>query len=191
MGFWPPPPLLLPFAERLSRELPDFEGADHPPNIIGMQPFSCDRIDGQELSMQKIHTVQTCLLLELATQLLIDGWAFKHPLYDRLQVERGTAHKEDLFAARFDFPTANSSFAQPPGNVAAFPWIENVDEMMGNTRPFLQARFGRADVHAPVEGHRIEGHDFGIQPLSEFKSERRLARSGRAGKNQGVRKRFG
>ena len=42
--------------------------------------------------------------------------------------------------------------------------IDDVDQVVRYTTPLGQARFGRADIHAPIQCRRIESDDLRIEP---------------------------
>ena len=52
---------------------------------------------------------------------------------------------------------------------------------MGNSLLFFRRSFCGADVHAPVEGHRVEGQDFRIQMFGQLQAEFGLAAGGGTG----------
>src|SRR6516164_4581570 len=57
---------------------------------------------------------------------------------------------------------------------------------MRNGCSISRGRFGRADIHAAVHGHRVHGNDFRIQLLGPSDPEPGFARAGGAGENRRV-----
>ncbi len=58
--------------------------------------------------------------------------------------------------------------------------------MMGHARPLLGSWLGRADVHAPVQGHRIQRNDLGADPPRQFHAHASLAGTGWTGEKPAV-----
>ena len=62
----------------------------------------------------------------------------------------------------------------------SFVGVDNIDEVMRDTRPFSSRRFGRANIHIAVNLSRVGADDLPAESLRERERERRLAHSGRA-----------
>ena len=55
-------------------------------------------------------------------------------------------------------------------------WFRDVDHVMAHSLLFERRRLGRADVHAPIHLHRIDGHDLDISDrLRHCHRDRRFA----------------
>ena len=62
---------------------------------------------------------------------------------------------------------------EPPRHVGRLPRLEHVDKVMRDPGSFRGVRLGGADVHAPVHGHGIHGHDLRAQPREVHRAHRR------------------
>ena len=64
------------------------------------------------------------------------------------------------------------------------PRIDNIDHVMSDTSPLDDARFSRADIHAPVDLHRVDRQDFGVDSLCNLDGHLGLPRRRRAENRQ-------
>ena len=55
--------------------------------------------------------------------------------------------------------------------------VNNIDQVMRHLPPLLVRRFGGADVHLAIDGHRIERNDFRTNLLGQFQTDGRLSGS--------------
>ena len=118
-----------------------------------MDALRTDWIDRRQALMQGGHAERLGLLGEPAADRLVGGRTIEQTAHERLEIERGAADDQHLFAARLDLRAKALRFVEPPGNAAGFPRIEHIDEMMWDALALLRRRFRGADVHAAIEGH--------------------------------------
>jgi len=78
------------------------------------------------------------------------------------------------------FMEDGSSHADVTGGIKRFVRVGHVQEMMGNSSPFLPGRLGRAKVHIAVNLHGIGVDDFTAQAGGQFQGNGRLTHGGGA-----------
>jgi hypothetical protein len=59
--------------------------------------------------------------------------------------------------------------------------IDHVDQVVGDSAAIFRRGFGRADVHPPIDGDRIERQNFCADPLGQNHCDPALPRSRRTG----------
>ena len=57
--------------------------------------------------------------------------------------------------------------------------IDDVDQVVRDPRPLLRGGLGRADVHPPVDEHRVGADHLGVEPLGDLQGDLGLPRGGR------------
>ena len=79
----------------------------------------------------------------------------------RRNVQTGAADQDRPRSARLDGVDRRKRVGLVARDVRIVGDVERVDEVMGNAIAVGFQHFGRADVHAPVELHRIGVHHLG------------------------------
>lgn len=117
------------------------------------------------------------LFVELLAHFGIGGGAGGRAVEEGMDVKTGAADDEgDVFAAA-------DVLKGVLGVLVEFSYVEgvvdvaDVDEVVGNEGPLVGGRFGRSDVHAAIDLHRVGGDDLAAHGCSEGERQLRFARS--------------
>lgn len=65
---------------------------------------------------------------------------------------------------------------------------DEIDQVMCDGLPVFERWFGRPNIHISVDGHGIEGEDFGVQLLGQGNGDGGLSPRGGTGQKPGVEK---
>jgi hypothetical protein len=100
-------------------------------------------------------------------------------------VEPGSAHQEGHGTAREDAVDHGTSTGLVPLDAGLGRHLELVEEVVRHSSPLALGHLGRADVHPPIELHRVGVDDLDRTPriaetLGQVERERRLAGAGRS-----------
>src|SRR5205823_1190054 len=109
---------------------------------------------------------------------------------ERLEVKGSSADEEDPLSTALDVPATGRGLFEPPGDAGRLPRVEDIDEVMPDATTLFLVRLGRADVHAPVQGHGIHGNDFRAKAPSQLNAKLCLPRSRWTGQDEAVLKRW-
>ena len=85
-----------------------------------------------------------------------------------------------------DFGSADMGSGDVLGQAELLVGFDNVDEMMRNGRLLLGRWLCGTDIHAPIEGHGIEGNNLGTNVSRECDADLRFSPRGRAGQKPAV-----
>ncbi len=154
--------LLLPLADRGAGLLKNLKGPNQAARVVAMETLGRSRIALAELTVQGAR-LSSLFFCQLLTQGRISGRAFEDPPEKGLQVERRPPHKQDLPAPLAYVRNRRFSGVNILGKAEFLVRVDHVDQMMGHGRPLLGRGFGRPNIHAPIEGHRIERDDLRTQ----------------------------
>ena len=154
-----------------------------------MQPGGGDRIDRGQPLVEPAAAVAAGVVGQPAAQLPIGRRPLKDSPQQPLQIERRSADEEHLPSAAGDFRRDLARRLDVLGQAEFLAGVEHVDQVMRYLAAIVGRRFGRADVHPPIEGDRVERDDFGPDPTRQFHADRRLARRRRAGEKPAVTRR--
>ena len=147
-----------------------------------MEPRGGRRVERGQPGVQGRVAEPVGLLLQRPTLRRVGPRPLEQPPEQRLEVERGPADEQDAtLAARLDPGDRRQGPAPVVGDAGRLPRVEHVDQVMRHPPALGQGRLGRADVHPPVERHRVERDDLGPEPPRQRHADRRLAQGGRAG----------
>ncbi len=81
-----------------------------------------------------------------------------------------SAHEQNLFTALSNRFSSLVGINDELGNTVFLGRFDDIDQVMWNLTHLLGRRFRGSDVHSPINGHRIERDDFGVQPSGPIRS---------------------
>ena len=159
---------------------------DDPADVVRVQPRGRGRIDRREPGVEDRAAEFVGLPLQPAAHGGIDRRTLEQAEEKRFEVERRAADEERRLAPRLDGGDGGLRPVEPPSHVGRLPRVENVDQVVRHAAADGGGRLGRADVHAPIERHRVHRDDLGPESVGEVEGKGRLARPGRAGQDEAV-----
>jgi hypothetical protein len=179
-------PLPLPVADRPACEFPHFKGANDAAEIMGVQTDGRGGIDAGQSVVEDMTADPLGFGGQPLAEVVVRRWAIEQAMEQGFEVQRRPADEKHLPPAPLNVPATGRRLLQPPGDAGRLPGIEHVQQMVRHALSFVGTGLGRANVHAPVEGHGIHRDDFRAQLLSQSNAEPRLAGAGWAGQDQGT-----
>jgi hypothetical protein len=180
--------LRLPGADRASGGLENFQRPDDAAQVIDVDAVRTRGVNDCQPLVQRGDAEAVSLLGQSAPQLEVRWRPLEEPEHQRLEIQRRASDEQDLFAASFDIGARRTGVIEPPGHARGFPRLQHIDQMVRNSAALCRCRLGGADVHAPVQGHRIHRDDLGIEAARQVDAKPCFARSGRPGEHQRVMK---
>ncbi len=105
--------------------------------------------------------------------------AEEHATKQCFEVERRATHEQNVLPAAFDFVGRPVGVHDELGNAVILGWVDDVDQMVRDPARLVRRWLGCSDVHTPINGHRIERNDFGVQLLGKWQRSVGLPRGGR------------
>ena len=133
--------------------------------------------------MQFAETFSPSDLFQLGATIPIGGWPREQSPEQSLEVKWRAADEQHFTATTANLPHGVVCKCEVLCNAEIFPRIDDIDEMMRNSLTLGRARLRRADVHAAIDGHRIERDDLRIDPPGQFNSDGRFPAGGRTGQD--------
>ena len=100
---------------------------------------------------------------------------------ESLQIEGRATDEQDSLAALLRPACRGRRPVAIRGDTGRLPGIDDVDQVVRDSRPRGESRLGRGDVHPSIQRHRVERKHLGIQPTRQRHTNFRLARSRRTG----------
>jgi hypothetical protein len=98
----------------------------------------------------------------------------------RLEVQHRTADEQRHAPAGADPGSRRERIRPEPCRGIRFARIDDVDQVVRDTRARRRVRLCRADVHPAVDLRGVDADDLHVEPFSERERERAFARRGRA-----------
>ena len=170
----------LQAAEGPSGQLDHLQGADDSPPVVGMESRRGRRVEGGQPGMEGGVARRLGLLLQPPPQFGIGAGAPKQAAQQRLEIERCAADEQRPPVASLDRRDRRAGPLAIVGHAGRRPRLDHVDQMMRNPATLGHCRLGGADVHAPVDRHRVHRDDLGTQPARQGHADGRFARRCRA-----------
>ena len=119
--------------------------------------------------------MQLGLLLETVTQVPISGRSLENPAQQPFEIEGRSADEKHLASSVANLCDAPAGRFEISSKAAIFVRFEDVDQMVRHGVALVVGRLGRADVHVPIEGHRVHRDDLGADATRQFDADGRLA----------------
>ena len=166
-------------AHRPSRQLDDLQGTDDPPPVAGMEPGRRHRIEGRQPVVDRGVTVFVGLVLQTPAKREVGIGPLEQPAQQRLEIQSRTSHEQRPFAPPLDVQDGGSRPLAIRRDAGGFPGLDDVDQVVRDSAALVDRRLARADIHAAVQGRRVECDHLRAQPPRQSDTDRRLARSRR------------
>ena len=145
-----------------------------------MEPCRGCRVEDSQPGMERGLAVSLGLLVEPAAQLGIGSRSVEEPAEQRLEIECRAAYEQRSLASSFNRRDGLQGPVAIVGHAGGFPGLDHVDQVVRDASALCQRGFGRADVHAPIDRHRVHRDDLGIEPAGQRHADGRLAHGRRA-----------
>jgi len=178
--------LLLPVADRAPGVLIDFQCPNDPADIVWMQSPSRLRVHLGQALVQGIRALPASEPLHAAAKFPVGRRSREDAPQESLQIQGGAAHEKHFAAGSPDCFHALLRSLKISGQAERLMRIYQVDQMVGHPAALLRSGFGRANVHAAVDGHRIHGNDFRAEALGQRQTDGGLAGGCRTGKKPAI-----
>ena len=170
----------LPVAERLAGQLINFEGADDPLAVVGMNRRAHAGIDLLQAAIQFAEAVRGDLRFEFFAHRSVLSRSFEKSLGQRLQVKPCAAAHDHVLAALMNLRHRRARSAAEQRRVEFFVGIDQVDQMMDDTRSLGGRRLPGADIHVAIHLLGVGIDDLAIDLFRQFERRCALARRRRA-----------
>ncbi len=155
--------LHLLVADRLAGLAVDFERADQSPRVVGVNLRGGQRVDLLKAVVEYPRRQGGGLLFDLTPQRPVGGGPLEEPTEQALQIERSPADEQDLAATRTDLLGGSPGGSEVLGDAEFVAGVHEVDQVVRHPLAIGGAWFGGADIHAAIDGHRVERQDLGPQ----------------------------
>ena len=168
---------LEPSRERAAGERHDLQRPHDPAPVAGQHRRRGGGVDGGQAGVQRRRSDGGQLRLQLRAQHRI-GARELQLVHHRLHVQPRAAdqHRGATGAAQvLDDRPRRPLVGRDGGGLGD---VQDVEQVVRNAGALGGARLGRADVHPPVEGHRVGVDDLPAQGRGELDAEAGLARRG-------------
>ena len=178
------PILRLPFAKRAAGCERDFDGANEPARVVGIDAVGARGIDSAQLGKERRRAFGRGAGLEPCAEGTVGRDAGHSPAFEeRPNVLAGATNDDGLATASPDVFQALLREIEVGGERERLVRVEDVEEMMRCGRLFSRVGLGSPDIHTAVDLPRVGVHDLAIEGAGECDAERGLA--SRGGANDG------
>ncbi len=164
---------------------------DQPPRIVRVDMRGGHRIDLRKAIIQCLFADVLKLLFNFMPQRPIGGRAIEQTTQQAFQVQRRATDEQRFAAASADFAHHRCGGIHVLSHAELVGRIDDVDEVVRHKIAERARRLGGADIHAAINGHRIERDDLGAEPLGQRDADARFADGRRPGKKPAVVKGIG
>ncbi len=165
----------------LAGEAGDFDGADESAPVMGVDGGGEGGVDGLEFAEE----VWEGGGLEGGAEVGSGCGGVPEAFDPGFEVEAGAAAEDGGEAAGMDRGDGLVGEFEEAGGAEGFTGVGDVEEVVRDEGAFGRGRFGRADVHAAIDLHGVEGDDFGVEEGGEFEGDGGFAGGGGAGEEEG------
>lgn len=172
--------LSLPVAKRFSGQFSDLQGPNHASLIAREYAMGRKRVDLLEPLEEGLDSHRLNLLVDGFAKIPIGRWALEETADQGFQIQRRSADQKYVLPTTLNLCDLGVGFLEKLRDAVIVCRIDDIDQVMGDLSAGFDARLGRPDVHAFVNGHRIDRHDFGFQGFSKLEGDLGFARTGRS-----------
>jgi hypothetical protein len=135
----------------------DLQSPDHTPGIVNVHNLARLRVGAHQGSDGISDLLESCSEFDV-------GRGKLERIHDRAKVEPGAADYEYFIVLVNHLASGGLKL----GDAVLDFGLDQVDHEMTNSRLFLDAGLGRADVHPPVHLHAVNGDDRSVVPSRQF-----------------------
>ena len=160
--------------ERSPGELDDLQCTNDPPPVPGLDGLRRNGIRPHEPGVQGLDALPGELVLEPGAHGRV-GRRDLEPVQGRADIQPRAADQDRPVPPGPDAGQVEAGITLVCRDARLLANIEDVELMVGDPPPLVDRDLGRADVHAPIELHRIGIHDLTVESLGEAQGEIRLA----------------
>ena len=163
--------------ERAARHLEYLQGSNNTALIL--HPRSRLRVDLRQAGVQNTNTLGTRLRLQTLTHPRIRAGELQL-IQGGTHIQAGTTHQNRVAATTANLLNQLTATLLKLRYGGLVPHVHDVQQVVRNTAHLLRRDFCGADIHAPVELHRISVNALTVQTQSQLNGERALTGAGRA-----------
>ena len=160
--------LRLQMADRPPRGAVDLQRANDTPLVMRVQLGGGQRVDLLQAFVQRRQAGLLEFFLDRVAELPIRRRAAEDAAQQGLQIQRRSPDEQHFAPPAADLDHGAPGGFQVVGDAELVARRKQVQQVMGHALPLLGRRLGGADVHLAIEGHRVQGDDLRVQPLSQF-----------------------
>ena len=168
----------------LAGEPDDFNGADDPARIAPVDFGEGGRVPLFQFAEQ----IRQRQRFQLGAKSGVGGRRVTDAIKKGLEIKAGAAAENRQTTARTDFVNCGMRKAGKLSRVERGVDISDINQVMGEAATFGGGRFGRPDVQAAINLHRIDGNDFAAELFGEQQGDLGFAGRGGAGEQQNARR---
>lgn len=169
-------------------EFVDFESADDASEVLWMESPGGHGVNLLQLVVDPMRAMLPGEFIPAAADFPVGWRALSESAEECFEVESGAADEEWSVSALQDGCSRDGGVFEVFGDAEFLIRIDEIEQVMGDLELFGEAGFCGADIHVAVDGHGIEGEDFGVELLSEEQRNGGLAGGGGAGEEAAVGK---
>ena len=138
-------------------------------------------INGCQQCQHRFHTFPICLFFQFLTH--TGGGAGRKviTLDQRVHIKAGTACDDGGLTTGKDVLQGGVGHFAVPADGKILAGMGYIQHIVGDALHFPFGRLGGADVHTPVDLHRVAGDHFSVQALGKLYRQRGLSGGGRPG----------
>ena len=142
-----------------------------------MKPFGGGGVHLGQAAVERAGS-RPFFLFEAPAEQRIGRGALESAAEQALQIERCSADEKHFLAPPADAGNTCLGGRQVLGEAELPVGFDNVNQMVGRCRTLLGGRLGGANVHSPVDRHRVERNDFGPQKRGKGDADLRFSARG-------------
>ena len=157
----------------------DLEGADDATGVVGGETRGREGVDGGERGVKGVGAEKACTFVEGATEIGVGGGTAEEAGDEGFHVEEGPPDEEGVFAGTREAGEEGLCGGEVVGDGEGTVGGEEVEEMVRDEGTMSGVGLGGAEVHADVDGHGVEGEDFGVECGGDKKGETGFPGGGR------------
>lgn len=150
---------------RLSGQLVDLQGTDDSLGVVRVKLPGAFRIDLKETIVQVDGGAR---LSEAASKGFVSRWGLEKSLRQGAQIKAGASDKQSRSPSLQDPLDRFNGMVQIVSDREPLVGRDDVEKMMGDRLTGMLGWLGRSDVHSPVDLHRIERDNLGLEKRSDL-----------------------
>ena len=159
-----------------------------------MQTCGSDGIELLQSAMQRFDTVVDRFGFQPLPNLIVRGRTGKDASQQTAQIQSGTTDEQRRPTTSDNVTTDRLRCGEILGDAEILRRLQQIEQVMGHSATLIRGRFRRANVHAAIQRHRIERHDFeclALQLFRECQRDAALSAGGGTGEKPTTAEKFG
>ena len=164
-------PLMLKAGDWFACYFINFQGADYTSGIVGADALGGLGVDGLQFAIELPEAFGPCPFSEPPADLLIGAGAVEQAEEQGLDIEGCAADGYYRPALLFYIFDCLIYQLDESADVERFAGFNEVDEVIFDCFAGLSWRLGGADVHSPIDLHRVDTDYFSTDFLCQVKGE--------------------